>query len=175
MRAISSRFGHATLLALAVCACSPRPFVVHVGFPDRVDLVRGASVVYAGVRIGEVINVVLSQDDSDRAALVTATLAITDPAVQLRAADRFHVGSLRGVSIIRIEPAREASSPIARGATVAGVSPFVSRVEENMEAAIEEIGALAAEAVAAAMDAIREDGRNEGTNDAVSEDPTPPR
>jgi ABC-type transporter Mla subunit MlaD len=166
------------LACLAVVGCGPPPFVVHVTWAEKIELVRGSAVIYEGVKIGQVENVSLRQDDPQRAALIAVSLEITDRDVKLRSADRFHLASLRGVPIVEIEPSRESSSLLAPGATVAGVPPFVTRVEQQLGAAVESIGDLAIEAVEEALEALDKEVRDEAADHpdpGPQLDPTSPR
>lgn len=137
-----------------VAACGPPPFVVHVVYPGEVDVECGSPVIYEGVRIGEVGSVVLRQDDPGRRAQVEVTLEIDDPGVVLREQDRFQLSHLRGVAIVEVSPSPDESRPIAAGGRVAGVPPLVTQIESTLDAAIESITDLAAEAIERALEGI---------------------
>ena len=143
---------------LVIVSCGPPPFVVHVTFPGEVEVARGAPVIYEGVKVGHVESVALRQDVPTRPAQIALTLSIVDRALVLRADDRFHMATLRGVPIVRVEPSLESSEPLAPGATVAGVPPLVTRMEASLGEAIESIGAVVLEAAEAALEALEEAG-----------------
>jgi ABC-type transporter Mla subunit MlaD len=135
---------------------------VEVTWPEQIQLERGSPVFYQGVDIGRVDEVVLRQDAPDRAAVVAVTLAIHDPAVSLRSADRFHLSSRSGVPVVEIQPARQPSPPLRSGETVVGVPPLLTRMEQRIEEAIESIGEVALEAMGSAVDALGEIGGETG-------------
>jgi hypothetical protein len=137
-------------------ACGPPAFVVHVTFPGEVAVARGAPVIYEGVQVGHLEAVALRQDAPTQPAQIALTLSIVDPAVVLRAEDRFHLDELRGVPIVRVEPSPESSLPLVDGATVAGVPPLVTRMEASLGEAIDSIGAVVLEATEAALEALEE-------------------
>lgn len=139
--------------------CGPPPFVVHVTFSGEVDLESGAAVVYQGVRIGEVDEIALRQDDPGQGALVAVTLHIEDPEVVLRAGDRFLLAELRGVPVVEIVPAPGQSQPLVSGAVVVGEPPLVTKLYDTLGEAIETIGEAAAEAIEDALEEIEREQR----------------
>ena len=168
----SHRLFAALLAALLFgVACGPPPFVVHVTFPGEIDVQEGAHVVYEGIVVGQVERIALRQEDPRRAALVELTLEIDDPAIQLRTADRFHLASRRGVTVVEIEPAVRSSPPLADGASVPGVPPVISRIEGEIERAIEGIGKATLDAIEEALGGTVE--RLEEDEPAPEEAPSP--
>lgn len=154
--------------------CGPPPFVVNVTYPGEVDVEPGSPVIYQGIRIGRVEAVSLRQDAPEQPALVEVKLGIRDRHVVLRESDRFHQSTLRGVPVIEVEPAETPSEPLAAGATVAGVPPLLTRLEESLGTAAESLGALAEEAIERAIESLDEDTRAR-LGDALREiHPTPP-
>lgn len=141
---------------VALLGCGPPPFLVHVTYPDEVDVERGSPVIYQGVQVGHVRAIALRQDEPREAAVIEVTLAVTEPSVVLREKDRFHLASHRGVAVVEVEPWPETSAPLSSGGTVAGVPMLVTRVEESVEAAVESIAAVVVEAVGAAREALEQ-------------------
>ena len=156
-------------------ACGPPPFVVQVTWPGEVPLEEGAPVLYEGVPIGHVQDVALLQESADQPARISVTLAITDPKVALRQADRFHLASQDGRAIVEVQPALSPSPPLASGATVPGVPPLLTRMEQRIEEAIESIGDIALETIEHAIEALEDESFDETPDDAARADPTPPR
>ena len=150
---------------VALFACGPPPLLVHVTYPDEVDVERGSPVMYQGVEVGYVQTVALRQDAPSRAAVIEVTLAVTEPSVVLREKDRFHLASHRGITVVEVEPWPETSPPLSSGSTVAGVPMLVTRVEESIGTAIESIAEIVLEAVGAAREALErvQENANEGS------------
>jgi ABC-type transporter Mla subunit MlaD len=157
---------------LAIFACGPPAFVVHVTFQGEVDVARGAPVIYEGVQVGHVESIALRQDSPTRAAQIAVTLAIVDETVVLRTDDRFHLAELRGVPVVRVEPSPESSGPLAAGATVAGVPPLVTRMEASLGEVLDSIGAVMLQATDAALEAL-EEGDSSHAESHSSRAPTP--
>ncbi len=141
---------------VAALACGPPPFLVHVTYPDEVDVEHGSPVIYQGVKVGHVQGIALRQDEPRQAAVIEVTLAVTEPSVVLRERDRFHLASHQGVAVVEVEPWPETSPPLASGRTLAGVPTLVTRVEDSIGAAIESIAAVVVEAVGAAREALEQ-------------------
>ncbi len=145
-------------MLLALLACGPPDFVFHVTFPGRVDIEKGARVVYKGLVVGRVAAISLRQESPEAPALVELTLAIWDPEVMIREADRFHVTSegLLGDSIVQIDPSEELSKPLESGVTVAGVPPLATRIEQSVSSAIEAFREAISEKSREVLDQIKD-------------------
>lgn len=141
----------------AIVACGPPDFVVHVTYPGPVDIQPGAPVLYQGVRVGHVESVSLDQGRPDAPARVRLTLAITDPGIRLREEDRFHLHSegMWADGAVEVVPAPASSPPLEAGATVAGVPPVVTQVEDAVESAADSLSELVSEALRQAAETIR--------------------
>ncbi len=143
--------------ALLSTACQPpTAFPLAVTFVGPVDLEVGAEVRYQGVQVGEVVEVSLRQPSPREPARVELSLLIEDPNVTLREADVFEIvsGGLLGDSYVRVTAAAEASQPLAPGATVAGLSPFVTRVRESTLDVLDALTDLAVQKRDALLDAL---------------------
>ncbi len=164
-----------TVSVAGLQACGPPPFRVHVTWLDEVEIEAGAPVVYAGVRVGSVERVSLQQPDANRPARVAVTLAIQERGVTLRSKDRFHLGSLKGQPAVEIHPWPEPSQALADGATVVGVPPLLTRVEERLGEAIDSLGDAALDAVEKALEALEASEWSGARDDVARPDPTPAR
>jgi len=156
-----ARLACVALLCAAFVACGPPPFVVHVVFSGPVDVEPGARVLYQGVEVGRVTGVSLEQPSPEAAARVRVSLAIDDPEIRLREADRFHVASegVMGEDVVEIVPAPQPSPALASGDTVAGVPPILTRMEDALDEAAESAREFVSEAVRQALETLgREDG-----------------
>lgn len=156
MRISSAAVGAALAGLLGLVACGEPAFIVHVIFPGSVGIEDGAPVRYQGLVIGKVEAISLYQRSPEQAAQVRLTLAISDPGVTLREQDAFHVTSdrLLGEPELRIVPSPEPSPPLESGATVAGVPPLVTQVNESVDAAVEALTELAAQTAQQVLDDI---------------------
>lgn len=161
--------------AIAVAGCGPPPFLVHVKWLQEVSVREGDAVIYEGLPVGHVEQVKLRQEHPDQAAVVTVSLAITDADIKLRAGDRFHQDTLGGVPVVEVQPALRPSPPLPDGATVEGVSPTMTRIEEEIDDAIEALGNAAIEAIEEAIDSLEVEADEDGADDAARPDPTPAR
>jgi len=139
--------GAALVAALLLTACPPgkAPFALKATFVGPVELETGAEVRYQGVRVGEVDGVSLRQDSPEQPARVELSLRIEDPNVTLREADVFEITSdgMLGEDYVRITAAAEPSEPLASGATVTGLPPFVTRVRESTSEVLDSLAELA--------------------------------
>lgn len=145
------------IAALLATGCQPSAaFPVTVTFVGPVELEVGADVRYQGVRVGEVEKVSLRQPSPREPARVELALLIEDPKITLREADVFEIVSdgLLGDSYVRVTAAAETSEPLSPGATVAGRSPFVSRVLESTSNALDALADLAKQSRDAMLDAL---------------------
>jgi ABC-type transporter Mla subunit MlaD len=106
--------------------------------------------------VGEVEKVSLRQPSPREPARVELALLIEDPKITLREADVFEIVSdgLLGDSYVRVTAAAETSEPLSPGATVAGRSPFVSRVLESTSNALDALADLAKQSRDAMLDAL---------------------
>ena len=136
-----------TGVLLTLLACGPPDFTLHVTFPEPVDIDEGARVMYQGIAVGRVECIALRQEAPDEPALVEITLSISDPEVTIREADRIHLTAqgVPGTASVQIQPSPELSPPLEPGATVTGIPPLVTRVQQSLGAAIDALGELASE------------------------------
>jgi ABC-type transporter Mla subunit MlaD len=102
--------------------CAKPAFEFYVTFPDAQGLDRGSDVLYAGIPVGEVLDLSIHQPDPRAAGRVRVHVAIRDAALRVRRGDRFRVaraGWLSGARL-EIEPGEEEADPLGAGATIAG-------------------------------------------------------
>jgi ABC-type transporter Mla subunit MlaD len=146
----------APLVALALAACGESALRVHVAFPEGAGIEAGAPVRYHGVAVGEVENVSLRQSSPLEPALVQLTLEVSSSEVTLREADRFHIKAEGGRAFVLVVPSPEPSPPLVSGASVVGVPPLVTRVEESVGSAIDSLAELVSEAAREALAELSE-------------------
>ena len=164
------------IAALLSTGCQPSTaFPVAVTFVGPVDLEVGAEVRYQGVQVGEVVEVSLRQPSPREPARVELSLLIEDPNVTLREADVFEIvsGGLLGDSYVRVTAAAEASQPLAPGATVAGLSPFVTRVRESTLDVLDALTDLAVQKRDALLDALARSAEAEEEEEEEEEEALP--
>jgi ABC-type transporter Mla subunit MlaD len=151
-----SRLPDFALLLALFLGCGAPDFVVFVTFPGPVEVERGANVVYQGVVVGEVDAVSLVQRTPDEPAQVRVTVSISDPHVTLREGDRFQISSesMLGSHVLEIVPSEARSTPLRSGATVAGVPPVVTRMEETVESFVDSLSELADRALREALETL---------------------
>lgn len=170
------RAGASVAVAIFLAGCGPPPFVVHVTWLQEVSVHEGDAVIYQGLPVGHVEELSLRQPDPDQPAVVTVTLAITDPQIRLRSADRFHQESLDGAPVVAVEPARRPSPALPDGSTVVGVAPMMTRIEAEIGEAIEALGNSAIESIEEAIDSLElPEAEEDAPDDAARPDPTTAR
>lgn len=110
------------ILGLGPSRCAEPGFDFYVTFPDAQGLRGGSDVTYAGVPVGEVLDLSIHQPDARAAGRVRVHVAIRDAELRVRRGDRFRVGRQGWLSHARleIEPGEEAAEPLALGETIAG-------------------------------------------------------
>ena len=173
------RLGRSALVLVAAvvslhCDGEP-PFVLHVTWPEPVPVTVGSKVIYGGLPIGEVERVALRQPQPDHPARVAVSLVIDSKEVVLREGDQFHLGVSGGEPVVEVRPSQEPSSPLASGATVAGVPPFLTWMEGRLDEAVESLGEIAFDVIDEALEALEQNREGEPPPDAPGPDPTPPR
>lgn len=149
-------------LALAACeapvfrGCAEPAFRMSVTFVGPLDVEPGADVRYQGVRVGTVERVSLQQPAPDRPARVQLSLVIEDASITLRESDLFEAvtDGLLGADYVRVTPSPGSSPPLAPGATVAGLPPFVTRVRDSTTQALDTLGDLARQKSEAVLEAL---------------------
>ena len=176
LRLRARRVGRCAGALLALLACGPPDFVLHVTYPGRVDLEEGARVLYQGIAVGHVESISLRQASPEEPALVQVTLSISNTEVTLREADRIHVSStgVLGDRIVQISPATEPSKPLESSAVVAGVPPLVTRVEQSLGSTLDALGEMASEKVEELLEEFAESLRESDSSGPAPVPRTPP-
>jgi ABC-type transporter Mla subunit MlaD len=137
------------LIALAALVpgarCAEPAFEFNVTFPDAQGLRSGSDVLYAGVRVGEVLGLSIEQPDPRSPGRARVRVALDDPELRVRRGDRVRVGREGWLSRARleIEPRAEAAEPLAPGETLAGepepsLDAWASRVSEYVRSVVGE-------------------------------------